>query len=109
MRAMSRVNGYLLTPKNAVRYCRMSSQPTLRILDFISAFATIGLLTLMVGFNGTLAITGTLLFASLLPHVTGPILAIIVSFALRPAIAKPTTKIPWWAYVAVFQEQWKSC
>ena len=104
MRAMSRVNGYLLTPKNAVRYCRMSSQPTLGILDFIGAFATSGLLTLMVWFNGTLAITGSLLFASWLPHVTGSILAIIVLFALRPAIAKPTTKIPWWAYVAVFQE-----
>jgi transporter family-2 protein len=77
----------------------MSSQSTPRILDFIGAFATGGLLTLMVWFNGTLAITGTLLFASWVPHVTGSVLAIIVLLALRPAIAKPTTKIPWWAYL----------
>lgn len=70
-----------------------------RLLDFIGAFATGGLLTLMVWFNGTLAVTGSLLFASWVPHVTGSLLAIIVLLAMRPKKAKPTAKVPWWAYL----------
>jgi transporter family-2 protein len=70
-----------------------------RLLDFIGAFATGGLLTLMVWFNGTLAVTGSLLFASWVPHVTGSILAIAVLLILRPKIAQPSAKIPWWAYL----------
>jgi transporter family-2 protein len=77
----------------------MTEQSPPRLLDFIGAFATGGLLTLMVWFNGTLAITGSLLFASWVPHVTGSILAIVVLMILRPKIAKPTAKIPWWAYL----------
>ena len=70
-----------------------------RLLDFIGAFATGGLLTLMVWFNGTLAVTGSLLFASWVPHVTGSLLAIIVLLVMRPAKTRPTAKIPWWAYL----------
>lgn len=77
----------------------MSNPSSPRLLDFIGAFATGGLLTLMVWFNGTLAVTGSLLFASWVPHVTGSILAIIVLLCLRPQKAKPATKIPWWAYL----------
>lgn len=53
----------------------------------------------MVWFNGTLATTGSLLFASWVPHVTGSLLAIIVLLAMRPKKAKPMTKVPWWAYL----------
>jgi len=77
----------------------MSHSPSPRLLDFIGAFATGGLLTLMVWFNGTLAVTGSLLFASWVPHVTGSILAIVVLLCLRPKKAKPAAKIPLWAYL----------
>ena len=77
----------------------MSHSSSPRLLDFFGAFATGGLLTLMVWFNGTLAVTGSLLFASWVPHVTGSILAIVVLLCLRPKKAKPTAKIPWWAYL----------
>ena len=39
------------------------------------------------------------MFASWVPHVTGSILAIVVLLCLRPKKAKPTAKIPWWAYL----------
>lgn len=77
----------------------MSKVQPPRLIDFIGAFATGGLLTLMVWFNGTLAITGTLLFSSWVPHVTGSVLAIIVLLIWRPKIAQPCAKIPWWAYL----------
>lgn len=77
----------------------MTNPTAPRLLDFIGAFATGGLLTLMVWFNGTLAVTGSLLFASWVPHVTGSLLAIIVLLAMRPPKAKPTAKVPWWAYL----------
>ena len=77
----------------------MSDVSPPRLLDFIGAFATGGLLTLMVWFNGTLAVTGSLLFASWVPHITGSILAIAVLLVIRPKIAKPEAKIPWWAYL----------
>lgn len=77
----------------------MSNPTSPRLLDFIGAFATGGLLTLMLWFNGTLAVTGSLLFSSWVPHATGSILAIAVLLYLRPQKAKPTSKIPWWAYL----------
>ena len=77
----------------------MNNPSAPRLLDFIGAFATGGLLTLMVWFNGTLAVTGSLLFASWVPHVTGSILAIAVVLILRPKKMQPTAKIPWWAYL----------
>jgi len=77
----------------------MTNAAAPRLLDFIGAFATGGLLTLMVWFNGTLAATGSLLFASWVPHATGAILAIIVVLVLRPTKSQPTAKVPWWAYL----------
>ncbi len=76
----------------------MSTAPSPRVIDFLGAFATGGLLTLMVWFNGTLAVTGSLLFASWVPHVTGSILAIAVLLFLRPTKAS-TVRAPWWAYL----------
>ncbi len=69
-----------------------------RMIDFLGAFATGGLLTLMVWFNGTLAVTGSLLFASWVPHLTGGLLAVLVLVILRPAKASPA-RAPWWAYL----------
>ena len=73
------------------------ASPT-RFIDFLSAFATGGLLTLMVWFNGTLAGHGTVLFASWVPHLTGTVLAIGVLLVLRPTKAS-TIRAPWWAYL----------
>ena len=77
----------------------MTRSPAPRLLDFIGAFATGGLLTLMVWFNGTLGTTGTFLFSSWVPHATGSILAIIVLLVFRPVKAQPAAKVPWWAYL----------
>lgn len=76
----------------------MTTPPPPRLIDFLGAFATGGLLTLMVWFNGTLAGYGTVLFASWVPHFTGTLLAIAVLLILRPAKAS-TTSAPWWAYL----------
>lgn len=76
----------------------MSPSPSPRLIDFLGAFATGGLLTLMVWFNGTLATTGSLLFASWVPHATGSVLAIAVLLVLRPAKAS-NIRAPWWAYL----------
>lgn len=77
----------------------MTRSDTPRFIDFAGAFATGGLLSLMVWFNGTLAVTGTLLFASWVPHVTGSILAILVLLIMRPAKVQPSVTPPWWAYL----------
>lgn len=69
-----------------------------RLTDFLGAFATGGLLTLMVWFNGTLAAHGSLLFASWVPHLTGSVVAIAVLLILRPRPASPV-RAPWWAYL----------
>ena len=69
-----------------------------RIIDFLGAFATGGLLTLMVWFNGTLGAYGSLYFASFVPHLTGSVVAIAALLILRPAKAS-TAKAPWWAYL----------
>ena len=66
-------------------------------LHLLIAFATGGLLTLMVLFNGTLAQFGSLLFASWVPHATGTIAALIFLALLRPARAS-TARPPLWAY-----------
>ena len=69
-----------------------------RLIDFLGAFATGGLLTLMVWFNGTLAAYGSLLFASWVPHLTGSAVAIVVLLILRPRKCSPV-RAPWWAYL----------
>ena len=76
----------------------MSTPTHPRLIDFLGAFATGGLLTLMVWFNGTLAGYGTVLFSSWVPHLTGTVVAIGVLLVLRPAKAS-TTPAPWWAYL----------
>lgn len=76
----------------------MNALPPPRPVHFVGAFATGGLLTLMVWFNGTLATTGSLLFASWVPHLTGTVVAIAVLLMLRPRKAS-TVCAPWWAYL----------
>jgi transporter family-2 protein len=72
--------------------------PAPRILHFAAAFGAGGLLSLMVLFNGTLAVYGSLLFASWVPHLTGTLLAIIILLALRPRRAS-MVRPPLWAYL----------
>ncbi|MEJ6397147.1 DMT family transporter [Yoonia sp. 208BN28-4] len=67
-------------------------------LYFLAAFATGGLLSLMVLFNGTLAQFGSLYFASFVPHLTGSVAALALLLVLRPKKAS-TGRPPWWAYL----------
>lgn len=69
-----------------------------RVFHTIAAFATGGLLTLMVLFNGTLATYGTLLFSSWVPHATGTVAALVFLAVLRPRRAR-TKPAPLWAYL----------
>jgi transporter family-2 protein len=65
---------------------------------FIAAFATGGLLSLMVLFNGTLAAYGSLFFASWVPHLTGTVAALLFLAVMRPkraAVSRP----PLWVYL----------
>lgn len=74
------------------------SRPIPSLLYFAAAFGAGGLLSLMVLFNGTLAIYGSLLFASWVPHLTGTMLAIAILLVLRPRRAS-TFRPPLWAYL----------
>ena len=65
----------------------------------LAAFLTGGLLTLMVLTNGTLAIYGTLVFASWVPHVTGTVAALLILAIWRPKRASPN-RPPLWSYLA---------
>ena len=70
-------------------------------LHLAAAFASGGLLTLMVHFNGMLAHFGNALFSSLTAHGTGTLAAIVFLVLLyrkppQGPIAKP--KAPLWAY-----------
>lgn len=65
----------------------------------IAAFLTGGLLSLMVLTNGTLAVYGTLLFSSWVPHFTGTFAALALLLVLRPKRAQPT-RAPLWSYAA---------
>ena len=67
-------------------------------LYLLAAFGTGGLLTLMVLTNGTLAVYGTLLFSSWVPHFTGTIVAAILLLLLRPKPAS-SSPVPLWAYL----------
>ena len=68
------------------------------IFHFAAAFATGGLLSLMVLFNGTLAAYGSLFFASWVPHLTGTVAALIFLAVLRPRRAA-VTRPPLWVYL----------
>ncbi len=63
------------------------------------ALLTGGLLTLMVLTNGTLAVYGSLLFSSWVPHFTGTFAAVIFLLILRPKRAA-AKRPPIWAYLA---------
>jgi transporter family-2 protein len=65
---------------------------------FIIAFATGGLLSLMVLFNGTLAAYGSLLFASWVPHLTGTFAALLFLAMMRPK-RSDTERPPLWVYL----------
>lgn len=68
-------------------------------LTFIAAFATGGLISLMLLFNGTLAAYGSLLFSSWVPHLTGGVLAIAILLIRKRPTPALATKAPWWAYL----------
>ena len=68
------------------------------LFHFAAAFATGGLLSLMVLFNGTLAAYGSLFFASWVPHLTGTVAALIFLAVLRPSRAA-VTRPPLWVYL----------
>ena len=74
-------------------------QPT-RPAHLVMAFATGGLLTLMVLFNGQFALHGTALFASWAAHGTGMVAA-LVFLALIPRLRATGTRpaTPAWAYL----------
>ena len=71
--------------------------PLPRFYHFAAAFGAGGLLTLMILFNGTLAIYGSLFFASWVPHLTGTVVAVIILIVLRPKRAA-SQRAPLWAY-----------
>ena len=72
------------------------SHPAVPIL--IALFAGC-LLSLMVLFNGTLAVSGSLLFSSWVPHVTGTAAALVLLAVLRPPRG-PAGPAPLWSYGA---------
>ena len=72
--------------------------PAPHLFHFAAAFGAGGLLTLMVLFNGTLAVNGSLFFASWVPHLTGSFAALILLALLRPRRASPV-RGPLWAYL----------
>lgn len=72
----------------------------IRIIDLVAAFATGGLLTLMIHFNGELARYESPLFSSWTAHGTGTVAAIILlllMFKKRGPAALP--RAPLWAYL----------
>ena len=75
----------------------MQAKPASR-LHFVAAFATGGLLSLMVLSNGTLAAYGSLFFSSWVPHLTGTIAALLFLAVIRPARTS-RTRPPLWAYL----------
>ncbi len=77
---------------------RRARRVTPRYWPFIVAFAAGWLISLMVLFNGTLAISGTLLFSSWVPHATGTVAALLFLVVLRPKKAR-AVPAPLWAYL----------
>jgi len=73
-----------------------------RLYPFALAFASGGLLTLMILFNGQWAAHGTALFASWMAHGTGTVAALVFLAGLRLTAARsaaPRPKAPRWAYL----------
>lgn len=73
-----------------------------RLFDLLAAFATGGLLTLMVHFNGELGRYGGALFSSWTAHGTGTIAALVFILVMRSkwkAEGSAGYAIPWWAYL----------
>lgn len=64
-----------------------------------AAFATGGLLTIMVLLNGTLAAYGSALFASWVPHATGTVAALIALWAWPKRTVQTAAPAPLWAYL----------
>ncbi|SEV88697.1 transporter family-2 protein [Cognatiyoonia koreensis] len=67
-------------------------------LYLATAFGAGWLITLMILFNGTLAVHGSLLFSSWVPHATGTVAALLFLAILRPAKAN-LRPVPLWAYL----------
>ena len=81
-----------------------STPQRLNPLHLLIAFASGGLLTLMVYFNGQLSHYGNALFASWSAHGTGTIAAVLflaVLYRRRPTapVAQPKPRVPLWAYL----------
>lgn len=73
-----------------------------RLFDLLAAFATGGLLTLMVHFNGELGRYGGALFSSWTAHGTGTIAALVFILVMRSKWKEEGSAgyaIPWWAYL----------
>ncbi|WP_333714017.1 DMT family transporter [Yoonia sp.] len=69
-----------------------------KTFHFVAAFLTGGLLSLMILFNGTLAVTGSLLYASWVPHLTGSVAALVFLAVMRPKRAA-AQRPPLWVYL----------
>ena len=83
----------------------MTGAPAPRPTALAIAFATGGMLTLMVLFNGQMGAAVTPFFASLAAHGTGTVAAgaVLILIALRrpaPDVAAPRVPAPWWSYLA---------
>lgn len=74
-----------------------------RLFPFALAFASGGLLSLMILFNGQWAANGTALFASWMAHGTGSLAALVflagIALTGRAAHPAPAVKPPRWAYL----------
>lgn len=81
----------------------MRSPDTARLnpLHLLAAFGSGGLLTLMVDFNGTLALHGNPLFSSWTAHGVGTVAALVllaVLYRSRSPAGQPKPRAPLWAY-----------
>ncbi len=74
--------------------------PAGRPVDYLAAFATGGLMTLMISFNGEMARYTTPLFSSLTAHGTGTVAAVVFLLLLRRGgTVAAGGRAPLWAYL----------
>jgi bacterial/archaeal transporter family-2 protein len=74
--------------------------PAGRPIDYLAAFATGGLMTLMISLNGEMARYTTPLFSSLAAHGTGTVAAVVfMLFLRRGGTAAAGGRAPLWAYL----------